>query len=65
MTVLDRQDDGGLSGEGLITLEDVIETLFSIEIVDEFDQAMDMRQVALEKWAARREDLDLWTAAAS
>ena len=34
---------------GVVTLEDVIETLLGREIIDEFDEAMDMQQVAQEK----------------
>lgn len=32
--------------EGLVTLEDAVETLFGIEIVDELDQTIDMRELA-------------------
>ena len=34
---------------GLVTLEDVIETLLGVEIVDEFDSVEDMRQFALKQ----------------
>jgi len=44
---------------GIVTLEDVLETLLSVEIVDEMDPAVDMRKLALEKWAARRKELNL------
>jgi CBS domain containing-hemolysin-like protein len=43
---------------GLVTLEDVIETLLSVEIVDELDPVADMRKLALEKWAARRKEMN-------
>ena len=33
---------------GLVTMEDLIETALGVEIVDEFDRAVDMRKVALE-----------------
>jgi CBS domain containing-hemolysin-like protein len=39
---------------GIVTLEDVIETLLGVEIVDEFDPAIDMRDVARRQAAARR-----------
>lgn len=39
---------------GIITLEDVIETLLGVEIVDEFDSVEDMRKFALEQWENRK-----------
>ncbi|MCP5463978.1 MAG: DUF21 domain-containing protein [Deltaproteobacteria bacterium] len=39
---------------GIITLEDVIETLLGVEIVDEFDSVEDMRKYALEQWESRK-----------
>ncbi len=36
--------------EGIVTLEDAIETLLGVEIVDEYDTAEDMRELALERW---------------
>ena len=44
---------GGM--EGLITIEDVIETLLEVEIVDEQDTDEDMRKVAKQKWEERRQ----------
>ena len=48
--------------EGLVTMEDLMETLIGLEIVDESDQATDMRELARKKWVERRErhklDLD-------
>ncbi|MEZ6077101.1 MAG: CBS domain-containing protein [Pirellulaceae bacterium] len=44
-------EHGGL--EGVVTLEDVVETLVGIEIVDEVDINVDMRKVAREKWGHR------------
>ena len=44
-------DHGGL--EGVVTLEDVVETLVGMEIVDEADKHVDMRKVAREKWGQR------------
>lgn len=39
--------------KGLVTLEDVIETLLGTEIVDELDNIVDMQVLAKEKWAKR------------
>ncbi|MEZ4873303.1 MAG: hypothetical protein R2827_13885 [Bdellovibrionales bacterium] len=35
---------------GIVTLEDAIETLLGVEIVDESDNVVDMREHALEQW---------------
>ncbi len=43
------------SFQGILTLEDVIETLLGSEIVDEYDTVRDMQQLALEKWKKRRD----------
>lgn len=48
---------GGM--EGVVTLEDVVETLIGIEIVDEADNDVDMRKVAREKWGGRMEKLGI------
>ena len=45
--------------EGLVTLEDVVETLIGIEIVDEADQIDDMRRLARQKWQERMERLGI------
>jgi CBS domain containing-hemolysin-like protein len=39
---------------GLVTLEDIIETLFGIEIVDETDRVTDMQKYAKERWKLRK-----------
>jgi CBS domain containing-hemolysin-like protein len=38
---------------GLITLEDVVETIFGIEILDEVDTISDMQAYARELWEQR------------
>lgn len=42
---------GGMAG--VVTMEDVLETLLGVEIVDEFDSASDMQEYARRKWKAR------------
>lgn len=45
-------DDFG-SMRGIVTLEDVVETLIGMEIVDEADQIDNMRRLARQKWEER------------
>jgi CBS domain containing-hemolysin-like protein len=42
---------------GLITLEDLLEVLLGIEIVDELDEAEDMRALALQQWSIRAKEI--------
>ena len=57
--MLDRRDHlllvvdeyGGVAG--VVSLEDVVETLIGIEIVDEADKIDDLRHLARQKWAER------------
>ncbi|MEM7037316.1 MAG: hemolysin family protein [Bacteroidota bacterium] len=39
---------------GLVTMEDIVETLLGVEIVDETDSVVDMRDLARELWEARQ-----------
>ncbi|MCO7225641.1 CNNM domain-containing protein [Pleionea sp. CnH1-48] len=42
--------------EGVITLEDVLETLLGLEIVDEKDKAVDMQEEARRQWQKRMKE---------
>jgi CBS domain containing-hemolysin-like protein len=44
---------------GLVTLEDLLETLMGMEIVDEKDSVVDMRALARKKWAERMKALNM------
>lgn len=43
--------------KGLVTLEDVLETLLDMEIVDELDSVEDMRALARRQWSKRATEL--------
>ena len=47
------------STSGIVTLEDVVETLLGLEIVDETDVAEDMQTLARKKWYERAQRLGL------
>jgi len=40
--------------EGIITMEDVIETFLGLEIMDESDQVIDMQKYAKQKWQKKK-----------
>lgn len=44
---------------GLVTLEDVVETLLGMEIIDEMDEVRDMRALARRQWEKRARALGL------
>lgn len=44
---------------GLVTMEDVIETLLGLEIMDESDKQSDMQQLARENWQKRSQRLEV------
>ena len=44
---------------GLVTMEDVLETLLGLEIVDESDGEADLQKLARQKWENRAKKLGL------
>ena len=50
-------DFGGMAG--VVTIEDVLETLLGVEIVDEFDNRHDMQEYARQKWRERAKELGI------
>ncbi len=48
---------GGM--EGLVTMEDAMETLLGLEIMDEMDTSQDMQDLARSRWRKRAESMGL------
>ena len=46
------------SMRGIVTLEDVIETMLGFEIVDEKDEVVDMQELAKQQWKKVQEDME-------
>jgi CBS domain containing-hemolysin-like protein len=46
--------------QGLLTQEDIIETLLGLEIVDESDETRDMQILARDLWKKRARDMGLY-----
>jgi CBS domain containing-hemolysin-like protein len=55
MLIIDQY--GGM--EGIVSLEDVLETLLGLEILDEGDRSADMQQLARRLWRKRALDMGL------
>lgn len=45
--------------KGLVTLEDIVETLIGIEIIDETDTDVDMRVLARKRWSERAKSMGI------
>jgi CBS domain containing-hemolysin-like protein len=48
---------GGMNG--IVSIEDVIESLLGVEIIDEKDKVEDMQQYALERWRAKQKKYEI------
>jgi len=48
---------GGVNG--IVSMEDLIETLLGLEIIDEMDNADDMQMLARKNWEKRAKELGI------
>ncbi len=46
--------------DGIVTMEDIIETLLGLEIMDEKDTITDMQNYARERWKARQKEFNIF-----
>lgn len=44
---------------GIVTMEDIIETIIGVEIIDETDSDIDLQKLAKEKWKVRAKKMNL------